>query len=190
MVERLARNWGWVALRGVVAILFGLLTLVNPRIALEALVLWFGIYALADGVFMLVSALANRHGQPHWLALVLGGLLGIAIGLVTFFRPGITIVALLAVIAAWAIVIGIAEVVAALRLRKEITGEWILVVAGLAAVAFGVILVAAPAAGVLAIAVWIGAYALVSGILLVTLSLRLRTWGRLHPASPPTPHPV
>lgn len=189
MVETLTRNWGWVALRGVVAILFGILTLFNPGITLAALLLLFGAFALVDGTFMVVSAIANRKGQPRWVALLLGGLLGIAVGIITFVMPGITAVALLAVIAVWAILTGMAEIVAAIRLRKVITGEWLFVLAGLMAVAFGVILVVQPGAGALAMALWIGVYALISGILMVALGFKLRSWGRTHGGAP-TPHPV
>lgn len=180
MVELLTRNWGWVALRGVVAILFGALTFLNPGITLAVLVIWFGAYALVDGIFMVASAIANRHGEPRWGTLLVGGLLGIAAGIVTFFWPGITALALLTLIAVWAIITGIAEIVAAIRLRKEITGEWMFVVAGLLAVAFGVVLFVAPGAGALAMILWIGAYALLSGIVLVALGFRLRSWGRSH----------
>jgi len=180
MVEVLSRNWGWVVLRGVVAILFGLLTLFNPGITLALLVLMFGAFAFVDGLFMAVSAVANRRGQPGWVALLIGGLLAVGVGLLTFFRPGITAIALLALIAAWAIITGVAEIVTAIRLRKEITGEWMLVLAGLLAVAFGVIIFAAPGVGALAMALWIGIYALVSGIVLIALGFRLRNWGRLH----------
>ena len=181
MVGMLTRNWGWVALRGVVAILFGLLTFFNPGITLTVLVLWFGAYAFVDGIFMVVSAITNRHGQPRWGALLAGGLLAVAAGVLTFVMPGITAMALLMLIAAWAIVTGIAEIVAAIQLRKEITGEWMFVVVGVFAVAFGVVMVAAPGAGALAVVMWIGIYALISGILLVSLGLQLRSWGRMHP---------
>lgn len=188
MIETLTRNWGWVALRGILAILFGVLTLYNPSVTLTVLVLWFGAWALVDGVFMAVSAIANRHGQPRWVALLVGGLLGIAVGLVTFVVPGLTAVALIALIAAWAIVTGVAEIVAAIRVRREITGEWLFIVRGVLAVVFGVILMMAPAAGALAMVLWIGAFAVVSGILLVTLAFRLRSWGRAHAAHPTPRH--
>jgi uncharacterized membrane protein HdeD (DUF308 family) len=116
-----------------------------------------------------------------------GGLLGIAAGIVTFLMPNVTAAALLAVIAAWAIVMGVAEVVAAIELRKVITDEWLLVVAGVASVAFGVFLVARPAAGALAVVLWIGAYALATGVLLVALAFRLRSWGRALSAALPPP---
>jgi uncharacterized membrane protein HdeD (DUF308 family) len=172
----LTRNWGWVALRGVVAIIFGLLTLANPAISLAALILLFGAYAIVDGIFTIVAAIANRRAEPHWVALLLSGLVSIAIGVITFVMPGITATALLFLIAAWAIVVGIAEIVAAIRLRKIITGEWLLVLIGLLSVVFGVLLITNPGAGALAVVMWIGAYAVVIGILLVVLAFRLRKW--------------
>lgn len=182
MVETLTRNWGWVALRGFAAILFGLLTLLNPGITLATLVLFFGAYALVDGAAMVVSAIANRHGEARWIALLVGGVLGIGAGLVTFFMPGLTAMALLMIIAAWSVVTGIAEIGAAIRLRKEITGEWIFVLAGLFSVGFGLLLFLSPGAGALAVALWIGAYAVTVGLLLVGLGFRLRNWGRIHGA--------
>lgn len=172
--------WGWVVLRGVVGIVFGVLTLLWPGITLAALVLLFGAYALADGVLMIGWAIARREPASHRAALAIGGVLGIAAGVLTFLKPGLTAVALLAVIAVWAVAIGVATIVAAHRLRKVITGEWRLVLAGLLAVALGVILIARPLTGALAMALWIGAYAIVSGVLLIGLGFRLKSWGRLH----------
>jgi uncharacterized membrane protein HdeD (DUF308 family) len=169
-------------LRGIVAVLFGVFTLFNPAIALMTLVLLFGAYALLDGVFMVVWAIVNRRGRPRWVALLVGGLLGIVIGIQTLVTPNITAVALLAIIAAWSIMVGIAEFVAAVKLRKMLTGEWMLMLAGLTSVAFGVLLFARPALGFLAVVLLIGAYAIFSGILLAALAFRLRSWGR-SPAS-------
>ncbi|HEU4563887.1 MAG TPA: HdeD family acid-resistance protein [Gemmatimonadaceae bacterium] len=182
MGDMLARNWGWIALRGVVALIFGLLTLFNPAITLAALVLFFGAYALVDGIFGAVSAVANRHEEPHWVALLVGGIAGIIIGVLTFFMPGVTATVLLLFIAAWALVNGIAQIAAAIRLRKMIHGEWLLALAGVLSIAFGVILVMRPAAGALAMVLWIGAYAVVMGIVLILLAFRLRSWGREHGA--------
>jgi uncharacterized membrane protein HdeD (DUF308 family) len=178
----LTRNWGWIALRGAIAILFGLVALFYPTITLATLIMFFGAYALIDGIFMVVSAIANRHGEPRWITLLLGGLLGIAAGVVTYTWPGLTAVVLLAVIAVWAILMGVFEVAAAIRLRRQLEGEWALIFAGLLSVAFGVFVVMRPRAGALAIVFWIGAYALISGIALLSLGFRLRSWGRLHPA--------
>jgi uncharacterized membrane protein HdeD (DUF308 family) len=181
-MEILSRNWGWVVLRGIAAIVFRVLTFFQPGITLAALVLMFGAYSLADGVFMIVWAIANRHGEPAWVPLVIGGLLGIAAGIATFFFPAITTVALVMIMAAWAIAIGVTSIVAAIRLRKEIKGEWRLVLSGLLSVALGLVLVAAPGVGALAMVLWIGGYAVASGILQITLGFRLRSWGHVNPA--------
>ena len=182
MIGVLVRNWGWIALRGLIAILFGVFTLFRPGITLVTLVLLFGAFALADGLFMAVSAVTNRHGEPRWGTLLLGGVLGIVAGMVTFLWPGITAVALLALIALWAIVTGLAEISAAIQLRRVITGEWLLVLAGLLGVAFGILLIARPAVGALAVVFWIGMYAIFAGVLQLALGLRLRSWGHMHPA--------
>ncbi len=179
-MEILSRNWGWLVLRGVVAILFGVLTAFQPGITLAALVLLFGAYAFTDGIATIVWSIANRRDEPHWVSLIFGGLLSISAGVVTFFWPAMTTVVLLFLIAGWAMVTGIATIVAGIQLRKVIVGEWRLVLFGLMSVAFGVILLAAPAVGALAMVLWIGWYAIVSGVLLISLGLRLRSWGRLH----------
>jgi uncharacterized membrane protein HdeD (DUF308 family) len=184
MVDVLARNWGWVALRGAIALLFGLLALSRPGITLSALVLLFGAYALADGVFTVISAIANRKGQPHWVAVLFGGICGIVIGLLTFAYPGTTTLVLLYFIAFWAILSGAAEIAAAIRLRKVISGEWMLGLVGLLGVVFGCLLIAKPAGGALAVTLWIGAYAMVIGIGLLILALRLRSWDHNHRPTP------
>lgn len=183
----LARNWGFVALRGVLALLFGVVTLMRPALTLAVLIFFFGAYAFVDGVFNVIAAIANRRGEPHWVALLIGGLVGIAIGVVTFAMPNVTALALLFLIAAWAIVTGIAQIVAAVRLRKVISGEWLLALAGVLSVIFGVFLIAVPGAGALAVTLWIGAYAIVLGIVLIALALRLRHWTRAQPRAAYSP---
>ena len=173
----LARNWGAIAVRGVAAILFGLLTLVVPGLTLTALVLLFGAYALVDGIFSVVTAVRRRPGDPPWWALLLEGVVGIAAGLVAFLLPGLTAVTLVYVIAAWAIVTVVLELVAAFRLRRRLTGEWRLALSGALSIVFGVLVMLAPGAGALAMTLWIGAYAIVFGALLLALAFRLR---RLH----------
>ena len=173
----LAENWWAIALRGVVAILFGVLTFVMPGLTLAALVLLFGSYAIVDGVLNIVAALRRRRaGEPPWWALLLEGVVSVAAGVVTFAWPGLTTVVLLYVIAGWAIVTGAFEVAAALRLRRGIQGEGWLLLSGILSIVFGVLLIAAPAAGALALVLWIGAYAIVFGALLVVLAFRLRRW--------------
>lgn len=178
MIDVLARNWWMLALRGLAALVFGLLTLFYPGITLAVLLLLFGAYALVYGLFTIVAALANRRGQPYWLGLLVGGVVSVLIGVLTFMRPGVTGLALLYLIAAWAIVIGVSEIVAGIRLRKVITGEWLLVLSGVLSVVFGLALLVFPGAGALAVTLWIGAYATVLGILLIALAFRLRGWQR------------
>ncbi|HWK88437.1 MAG TPA: HdeD family acid-resistance protein [Longimicrobium sp.] len=172
-VDTLSRNWWAVALRGVCGILFGTLTFLAPGISLAALVLFYGAWALADGVLAIASAV-RRRTEERWWVLVLKGSLGITAGVVTLFWPGITAMALLYVIAAWALVAGALEVAAAIRLRRVVTGEWLLALSGVLSIVLGVLLMLFPGTGALAVVLWIGAYALVSGALLVALALRLR----------------
>jgi uncharacterized membrane protein HdeD (DUF308 family) len=172
--DMLARNWWAIVLRGVAGIIFGILAFVMPVATLAALVLLFGAYALVDGVFNIIAAITGRTGGQPWWMLILAGVVGIAAGLVAFFMPGITAVALTYVIAAWAVVIGVLEVVAAIRLRKVIANEWWLGLSGALSIVFGVLLMLAPAVGALALVLWIGAWAFIYGIALAILGFRLR----------------
>jgi uncharacterized membrane protein HdeD (DUF308 family) len=172
----LTRNWWAIALRGAAAIVFGLLTFVVPGITLAVLVLLFGSYAIVDGILNLVAVARGRAGdrdQPRW-ALVVEGVVSIAAGIATFAWPGLTALALVYVIAAWAIVTGMLAIVAAVWLRRQIAHEWWLGLSGALSVVFGVLLMVAPAAGALALVFWIGAYAIVFGALLIGLAFRLR----------------
>jgi uncharacterized membrane protein HdeD (DUF308 family) len=175
-VAALSRNWGMVALRGIAAILFGVLALLLPGITLLVLVLLFGGYAIVDGVLNVVAALRGRAGKRAWWALLLEGLVSVAAGVVTFAIPGLTALMLVYVIGAWAMITGVLEIVAAIRLRKEITNEWWLVLSGALSVVFGVLVMIAPGAGALTMVLWIGAYSIVFGALLLGLAFRLRSW--------------
>jgi uncharacterized membrane protein HdeD (DUF308 family) len=175
-VDSLSRNWWAISLRGLAGILFGIITFFAPGISLAALVLLFGAYALVDGVLAIVSAV-RRRGADRWWLLLLEGLVGIAAGVLTFLWPAITAIALLYVIAAWALVTGAFEIGAAIRLRKAITGEWLLALSGIFSIGLGVLLVMFPGPGALAVVIWIGAYAFVFGALLFALGLRLRGLG-------------
>lgn len=174
-VDSLASNWWVVLLRGVAGVIFGLATVFAPGISLAVLVLVFGAYAFADGILAIISAI-RRRGEDRWWLLLLEGLMGVAVGVATLVWFEITALALLYVIAAWALVTGGLEIAVAIRLRKVITGEWLLVLSGIASVAFGVLLMLFPGAGALAVILWIGAYALVTGALFIALALRLRSW--------------
>jgi len=173
MLHALCRNWWLILLRGIAAIVFGLLTFVWPGVTLLTLVLFYGAFALVDGVLAIAAAVMGGQPAPRWwLALI--GLLGIAVGILTFAWPGVTALVLLLFIGGWAIATGILQIVGAIRLRKEIDNEWLLIACGVISVLFGLILVAQPGTGALALLYVIGFYAILWGILLVVLSLRLR----------------
>jgi uncharacterized membrane protein HdeD (DUF308 family) len=174
MLQIFARNWWALALRGVVAVIFGILALVWPHQTLLALVILFGAFMLVDGVLTLASALAWRKWNPRWWAVALAGVAGIIVGVLTFVWPGMTGLALLYLIAAWAILTGILEIVAAIELRRVIEGEWLMVLSGILSVVLGVLLVAFPGAGALGLAWLIGIYAFVYGLLLIAFAFRLR----------------
>ena len=174
-MDSLTYNWWVVVLRGLAGMAFGLVTFFAPGITLAALVLVFGAYAFADGVLAIISAIRRDRPGDRWWLLLLEGIVGIAAGVVTLLWPGITALVLLYVIAAWALVTGVLEIAAAIRLRKAIKGEWLLVLSGILSVALGVMLVLWPGPGALALVLWTGAYAFVFGALLLALGLRLRS---------------
>jgi len=174
----LARDWWMLLLRGLIAIAFGLLLWVQPAISLAALVLFFGGYVLADGILGVWSAIAGRKDHEDWWVLLLWGLTGIGVGILTFMAPGVTALALLFYIAVWAIATGVLQIAAAIRLRKMIRGEWWLILGGLASVIFGVLLMARPGAGALAVLWLIAAYAVVFGVFLVLLAFKVRGFGK------------
>jgi uncharacterized membrane protein HdeD (DUF308 family) len=174
MLEYLGRNWGWIVLRGVAAVLFGVLAIAWPGITLAVLIIVWGAYAFADGVLALIAAWRVRdQGRPFWTLLIVG-LLGIAAGIVTFVWPEITGLTLLMIIAAWAVVMGVFQIAAAIRLRKLIRGEWLLGLSGVVSVIFGIAVCARPEAGALAVVWLIGSYAIFFGALLIALGLRLK----------------
>src|SRR5262249_14067470 len=137
-------------------------------------VLLFGAYALVDGIFAVVAGVSVRKEQERWWMMVLEGLAGIVIGVLTFLYPNITALVLLYFIAAWSIVTGAFEIAAAIRLRREIEGEWLLALAGIASLIFGILLVVLPGPGALALIWLIGSYAIVFGVLMLVLAFRLR----------------
>jgi len=177
MGTRLARNWWTVALRGAIAIIFGLAALFWPDITLTALVFIFAGFVLVSGVLLALAAFRDGLTHTHGWLMLLEGAIGIAIGVMAFIWPGITALVLLYLIAAWAIVTGVLEIIAAIQVRKEIQNEWLLALAGIASVLFGVLLIIWPIAGALAILWIIAAYAIIFGVLLLILAFRLRSWG-------------
>jgi len=182
MLAVFVANWGLLLFRGVLALLFGILALLAPPIlTLTALVAFFAAYAFMDGVLALAVAFGMR-GQRGFGILLFGGLVSVAAGVVAVLYPAITAVALLALIAAWAIVTGVIQIAVAVALRKEITGEWRLALGGLLSVVFGVLIALNPAAGALAVVWLIGVYALLFGITFIVLAMRLRRVLRVIPA--------
>ena len=169
----LAQNWWAIAIRGVCGIVFGLIALFLPGATILTLVLFFSAYMLVDGIFGVVAAVRAASHHQRWGLLVLEGVLNIAVGVIAFIWPGLTAVTFVLLIAAWAIVTGVLEIVAALRLNPEY-GRWWLILSGAASVIFGVLLVVAPLAGVIVVTWWIGAFALIFGIMLLVLAFRLR----------------
>ena len=174
MLLSLAGSW-WVALvRGLVAILFGVLAFVWPGMTLLSLVALYAIYCMIDGVAALASAsVLHRTGRP-WKQMVPAGLVSLGAGVAAFLWPGLSAVILLWIVAAWAIAHGLVEVVAAIRLRKELADEWLLALGGGASILFGIMLFGSPGAGAVALVGFIGAFAVAHGVILVALSFRLR----------------
>jgi uncharacterized membrane protein HdeD (DUF308 family) len=174
MLEKISRNWWLYAVRGVLAIIFGVVAFARPEQALQALVLVFGAYAFVDGIFAIVAGIAARGYFERWWAVLLEGVAGVVIGLLTFFWPNITALALLYYIAAWALITGIFEIVAAIQLRRVITGEWMLILSGVLSIVFGALLFVFPGAGAVSLVWLIGVYATIFGIALIVLAFRLR----------------
>jgi len=173
LLHALAKNWWLLLLRGIAAVLFGVLALGWPGLTLLTLILLYGTFALVDGVVAIIAAVTG--GAPAarwWLAIV--GLLGIGVGALTFIWPGMTALILLFFIGGWALATGVFQIVGAIRLRKEIENEWLLILSGVISVLFGLGVLLYPGAGALALIWVIGAYAIIAGVLYIGLAFRLK----------------
>lgn len=190
MFAVMTRNWWALALRGLVAVLFAVAAFLWPGITLWALVTLFGAYALVDGIFALVSAFSRDTDRRRWWALLLEGIVGIGVGVVTFIWPGLTAFGLLYLIAFWAIVTGVFEVITAIRLRHEITNEWLMALIGVLSIAFGILLAVFPMAGALSVVWLIGAYAFAAGVLMIALAFKLRSMRGAIGGEPRMPRPA
>jgi uncharacterized membrane protein HdeD (DUF308 family) len=177
MLSSLTSNWWMAALRGTLAVIFGVVAFAWPGITFEALVLLFGAYAFVDGILVLSFGLMAAHDGEQWWPLVLGGILGIGLGVLTFARPGTIDLALVYVAGFWAIVTGLLEIVAAIRLRKIISGEWLMGLSGGLSIIFGVLVVAQPDSGAVALVYILGFYAILAGVTQIALGFRLRGLG-------------
>ena len=173
ILHSLAKNWWLLLLRGIAAIVFGVLAFAWPGITVISLVIVYGAYALVDGLFSIYAAIRGDGPAPRWWLAVVG-VAGVLAGLISFAVPGVVALWLLFLIGAWAIVSGVFEIIGAIRLRKEIDNEWMLILHGVISVLFGVLLFAMPATGALAMVWVIGAYAIAAGVIMCVLSFRLK----------------
>ena len=173
MAAVLIGNWWVLALRGVVAILFAIIAFTKPGMTAEVVILLFGVYAFIDGIFALVAGLRAARRHRHSAALLFEGILNIPIGVIVFVLPGPALVALIYLIALWAIVTGVALVAAGIALTR-LSGELLLVVCGLLSILLGIVLLVQPEVGIVALSWWLGAYALLFGIILLSAAFRIR----------------
>jgi uncharacterized membrane protein HdeD (DUF308 family) len=174
----LASRWGWVVFRGVIGVLFGLIAFARPGALGLSMVLVFGCYAFISGIATLIAAARSGRAGERWGALLVEGLLGIAVGVLAVIWPATMALTFIWLIGFWALFSGVMEIVAAVRLRKVIRNEWALGIAGVLSIAFGLLMFYRPIAGGVAVVWWLGAYALVFGILMIVLGFRLRSFGR------------
>ena len=178
MLTKLAQYWWMYVIRGIAAVIFGVMAFAWPHITLAVLIILFGAYAFVDGIFLTISAISGwGHIEDPWIIL-LEGIIGIAIGAVTFHSPAITAIGLLIYIAAWSLATGVLEIVAAMKLRKELAGEIWLLLSGILSIAFAVLLMWFPMAGALGLIWLIGIYAIGFGIMLIALGVRLNGFRR------------
>ena len=175
MIETLKRHWWVPVIRGIAAIVFGVIAFTHPVMAIATLVLFFGAWVLIDGIFRIFGAIKHRGSDSDWAWQLVIGLIGIIVGLLTFHAPQVTALALVVYIAAWALMIGASEIVMAVKLRHEIKGEWLLILMGLASIVFAVLLLWNPVAGAAAVIWLIAWYAVVLGILAIFFGFRLKT---------------
>ncbi|HLI11423.1 MAG TPA: HdeD family acid-resistance protein [Alphaproteobacteria bacterium] len=174
MIELLAKNWWALALRGIAAILFGIIALFWPGITLNALIIVFGVYALVDGVFAIVAAVRAVEHHQRWGALLLEGIVSILAGLIALFAPLAAALAFLYVFIAWTLITGVLEIAAAIKLRQHIRGEWLLALNGVISILLGLFLAAYPGIGLIGLVWCIGVYAIIFGVALVALGLRTK----------------
>lgn len=179
----LARNWWLLLVRGIAAILFGIAAFAWPGLTAAVLVLLFGAYVLVDGIFGIVDSIRYRDRLERWWLWLLDGLLGVGVGALTLFMPGISAFVLLMFIAGWAIAGGILRIIAAIHLRREIEGEWLLALGGVLSILFGGLLVGMPGAGIVSLVWLIGLWAVIFGLVFIVLAFRLRKAGEDRPAS-------
>lgn len=184
MSALLAQNWWAIALRGVFAIMFGIIALLMPGVTLAALVLLFAVYMLVDGIFAIVAGVRAARRHERWGALLLEGVADLIASAIAFLWPLVTVLAFVILMAAWAIVSGALLLTAAFRLHVT-HGKWLMGFGGVVSIVWGVLLLAWPIAGAVVLTLWMGAYALVFGVTLLVLAFRLRARRNRHPGTQP-----
>ena len=177
---RVTGNWWALALRALAAILLGILALSQPGITLRALLVLFGVYAMADGIFAVVAAIRGIREREPWGWMMFEGIVGIIAGAIALFAPQIGALALVWLVAGWALATGVLEIAAAVKLRKIMRGEWMLLLAGVLSIIFALIIASRPGLGMLALVFWIGAYAIIYGIMTMVLAFEVRRWTKDH----------
>jgi uncharacterized membrane protein HdeD (DUF308 family) len=179
-VGRITGNWWALALRAIAAIIIGVFALTRPGITVIALVTLFGVYAMADGLFAIVAAIRGIHARERWGWMMFEGIVGLIVGIVALTNPAIGALALTWLVAGWALSTGVLEIIAGIRLRKIMTGEWLLLVAGILSVILAFLIISRPRLGIVLLVSWVGAYALISGIVLLGVAFRVRSWTKAH----------
>ena len=179
-ITSLTTNWWALALRGVLAILVGAFAFMMPGVTLGALVFLFGIFAFVDGIFAIMAALRGIREHDRWGWMLTAGILGIFAGMIALAVPGLGVLALVWLVAAWAFMRGVLEIAAAIKLRKIIEGEWMLMIGGVLSLGFGILIASRPGLGALLLGTWIGVYAIFSGIVMLVLAFRVRKWSHEH----------
>lgn len=174
LVPEFSKSWKWMIVRGIVSIIFGIIVVIYPLSAATVLALFFGAYVFADGIFAIASIITSSEARKHFWSLLFEGIVGIAVGIVTFFLPEITLFGLIILISIWAVVTGISEIVLAIKIRKIIEGEFLMIISGLLSIVFGILVFLRPLAGMVVTVYLIGIYAIMFGFLYVFFGISMR----------------
>ncbi|HEY7180303.1 MAG TPA: HdeD family acid-resistance protein [Blastocatellia bacterium] len=188
MFNLVTQNWWAIELRGFAAVLFGIATFMWPGVTLSVLAPLFGAYAMINGIFAVIEGFRSDVSQERWRPLLLEGAVSIVLGVMTFAWPGLTAMGLLFLIAFWAIMTGVFEIITAIRLRREIRGEWVMALIAILSMAFGLLLLAYPGPGALSVFLLIRAFVFAIGALMIALALKLRSLRRPGGEAPPVRH--
>jgi uncharacterized membrane protein HdeD (DUF308 family) len=174
LIPEFSKNWKWMIVRGIVSIIFGIIVVIYPIGAATVLALFFGAYAFADGIFALASIITSSAARKHFWLLLFEGIVGIAVGILTFFLPEITLLGLIILISVWAVVTGISEIIMAIKLRKIIEGEFLIIISGILSIVFGILVFIRPLEGIVVTVYLIGIYAIMFGFLFVFFGISMR----------------